>query len=92
MQHLILEAAELLDNLLALSLLLSIIGAGNSLVDVVDGAGLRNKRQLERQILEETDRSAAKGASHKNDRPSHANGFASEGLGVAGDRFGCVAS
>lgn len=40
MQHLVLEAAELLDNLLALGLLLGIVRARNGLVDVVDSAGL----------------------------------------------------
>jgi hypothetical protein len=39
-QHLVLESAELLDNLLALSLLLGILRARDGLVDVVDGAGL----------------------------------------------------
>jgi hypothetical protein len=39
-QHLVLEAAELLDNLLALGCLLGIIRGSNGLVDVVDGASL----------------------------------------------------
>lgn len=40
MQHLVLEGAELLDNFLALGLLLGIIRARDGPVDVVDGAGL----------------------------------------------------
>lgn len=37
---LVLEVDELLDDLLALGLLLGVIGPGDGLVDVVDGAGL----------------------------------------------------
>lgn len=37
---LVLEGAELLDNLLALGLLLGIVGLGDGAVDVVDAAGL----------------------------------------------------
>lgn len=39
-QHLVLEAAELLDNLLALGLLLGVVRARDGLVDVVHGASL----------------------------------------------------
>lgn len=38
--NLVLEGAELLDNLLALSLLLSVVGLGDALVDVVHSASL----------------------------------------------------
>ncbi len=38
--NLVLESAELLDNLLALGLLLSVVGLGDALVDVVDSASL----------------------------------------------------
>lgn len=41
MKHLILEAAEVLDDLLTLSLGLWVIGSPDRFVDVVDGAGLR---------------------------------------------------
>lgn len=40
MQDLILEVAKLLNNLLALGLLLGVVGLGHSLVDVVNGASL----------------------------------------------------
>lgn len=79
MLNLVLESAELLDNLLALGLLLGVVRLGDGAIDVVNGTSLL-QLATDARILREKSL-----VSYQNNGPSLADRVACKGRGVAGD-------